>query len=90
MKRKKLEQLEREMADEEAKARVDSDSRQNEIKRLWDLKKQDLKAKTAKERKFKELELKEQKLRRLQDCFKLLEEIPELEELVDELREKGA
>jgi hypothetical protein len=82
--KKKREQLKREVADRESKARAESEARQETIKVLWGVKKQDLKAKTPKERKLNEQKLKEQKLKRLLNCIK---DLAENDELADQLVE---
>src|SRR5690242_21546734 len=75
MSKKTLEQLEKEVAEEKAKARAASKERQERLRELWDLNKhqKELKgAKNATERRRIELELKTQKLGVLHSTFKKL------------------
>jgi hypothetical protein len=87
MKRKNYERLEQELADGQAKARADSDERQEEIKRFWDLKEQDPKPKTCAEKQLREQ--KERRLQTLQRCIKLLAPEEELRKIVAELIERA-
>jgi hypothetical protein len=101
MKRKNPEQLKQELAVREATRCAESENRREKINRLLDLKEpdlkeQDLKAKTYKERvkiyeerKLKIAIAKERRLKRLQNCFKLLAPVRELEDIVNDLREKA-
>jgi hypothetical protein len=87
--KKQLERLERQEAERDAKARSESEERQEKIKVLWDLDEQQLKAaKKPTERKDIEQKLKTQKLkkllngvRKLADDEKIIDRIHELVEL---------
>ena len=89
MKGKNHERLKQELADREARARAESEERQEKIKRLWDLKEQDLKAKTYTEIKLREQELKERRLQTLQRCIEQLAPEKKLREIVAELIERA-
>jgi hypothetical protein len=89
MKKKNDEQLKQEIADIRAKARSESEERQKKIKQFWDIKKQDLKAKTYNERKLEEQKLKDQKLETILYCIRELVREDALIEIVDELRKKA-
>jgi hypothetical protein len=82
---KNYERRKQELADREAKARAESEERQEKIKLLWDLKEQDPKPKTYTERKLKEQEQKELRLQTLQRCIKILAPEEKLREIVAEL-----
>ena len=69
MNKKERERRQREIANEESRARAESQDRQERIKELWDLEERTLKAKTAEERELKEKTLKWQKLKKLQSDF---------------------
>src|SRR5262245_60147326 len=84
---KEDERLERELAEEKAKDRADSEDRQENIKVLWGLKEQDLKGKTYNQRERKEREIKSQKLEKVVRSVRALTDndafIGEVEELVE-------
>ncbi len=77
--KKEYERLERELAEEKEKARSESEDRQERIKVLWGLEKQ--------ERKLNEQKLKEQKLKKLLKCIRDLAENDELADQLEELVE---
>jgi hypothetical protein len=78
-------ELEQELADLKAKARAESEERQEKIKLLWDLKEQELKAETYKEKQLKRAKAKELRLQRVLRCVKILAPEEELRKIVAEL-----
>jgi hypothetical protein len=73
--KKRFEQLKREIADREIRARRESEERQEEIKELWGLKKQD--------RPLKEKEFKELKKRKLKELLKSVRDVTENDDLIN-------
>lgn len=71
-KKERLERERQELVDRKSKGRAESEARQEEIKLLWGVKEQDLKAETYKERKLKEQRLKAQKLREVLNSLRNL------------------
>ena len=84
---KEHERLRKEIADKKEKARSESEDRQQKIKVLWGLKKQDLKSKTYKERKENEQELKALKLKGVLDSVKKLTDSGHVIDAIGELVE---
>jgi hypothetical protein len=83
--KKEFERRERELAEEKAKGRSDSEDRQEKIKVLWGLDEQQIRAaKNPKERKLKEQKLKAQKLQQL---LKSVEDLAGNHDLVDRVSE---
>jgi hypothetical protein len=82
---KESERLERELAEEKAKDRADSEHRHEQIKVLWDLNEQQLSAsKNPKDRKLTEQKLKQRKLKDLPTSIR---ESTENDDLVDRISE---